>query len=353
MPQYDYSSSGGAASSALVQYLAEQEARQRQAMLDQLARENSAAANTRATADLDLRRQQEKRIAEHQTKTFEGLEQDRAAKRAETRYANQVPGMILDEATMAEQDAQGLEGTFTRVPGVAAGTDDSGEPLTDAQPAYGTAHGGSRYLSARAAEEARAAEGGLNRDARAVEGEANRELRELIARLGASGDAASQQLSNQLKQLQIDTLQTKNETADNTAAKDKKSAVDTASFNISQIDRMLTHPGLPKATGALDPRKMYDQEAIDFNSIRNQLVAALTLPNLGTLKGPMSDKDVVFIKQLATRIQEGRISDTELKTALNEAKRRMQGLGGESPDGASPAGAPGAAPTSKYKRTIR
>jgi hypothetical protein len=49
-------------------------------------------------------------------------------------------------------------------------------------------------------------------------------------------------------------------------------------------------------------------------------VATLALPNLNLLKGPMSDKDIMFVKQLATRLSNENMSDAETVKALNEAK---------------------------------
>lgn len=98
------------------------------------------------------------------------------------------------------------------------------------------------------------------------------------------------------------------------------------------------HPGIDAATGAYELRG-FTQPAVDFNSIRNQLVAALALPNLGALKGPMSDKDILFVKQLATRLENPRLSRQETELAISEA---VQFLGSKlGPDAAQPTPAGG------------
>jgi hypothetical protein len=58
------------------------------------------------------------------------------------------------------------------------------------------------------------------------------------------------------------------------------------------------------------------------------LIAALTLPNLGALKGPMSDKDVAFVKSISTRLANTRMSEPETR-AISEAQTFLRGkLGG-------------------------
>jgi hypothetical protein len=90
------------------------------------------------------------------------------------------------------------------------------------------------------------------------------------------------------------------------------------------VDRLASHPGIDRATGAYEVRG-FTQDAVDFNSIRDQLVAALALPNLGALKGPMSDKDILFVKQLATRLENRRLSKAETIKAIEEARTFLNG----------------------------
>ena len=93
--------------------------------------------------------------------------------------------------------------------------------------------------------------------------------------------------------------------------------------SVALVDRLAKHPGIGAATGAYEWRG-FTQDAVDFNAIREQLVAALTLPNLGALKGPMSDKDILFVKNLATRLGNTKLSEAETRTALAEARTFLQ-----------------------------
>jgi hypothetical protein len=105
--------------------------------------------------------------------------------------------------------------------------------------------------------------------------------------------------------------------ASNTA--DPAEAASITQTALDLTDRLERHPGIGAATGAYEMRG-FTQDAVDFNAIRDQLVAALALPNLGALKGPMSDKDILFVKQLATRLSNNRLSEAETRTAIAEAK---------------------------------
>lgn len=124
-----------------------------------------------------------------------------------------------------------------------------------------------------------------------------------------------------------------------TNAPDPESARQATQTALDLVTRLETHAGIGAATGAYEMRG-FTQGAVDFNAIRDQLVAALALPNLGALKGPMSDKDVIFVKQLATRLANTRLSESETRKALAEAKLFLQTkLGG------GPAPSPSPTPT--------
>lgn len=133
---------------------------------------------------------------------------------------------------------------------------------------------------------------------------------------------------------------------------DPKEAEDTTRTALELTNRLDTHPGMGKATGAYEWRG-FTQEATDFNAIRNQLVAALALPNLGALKGPMSDKDILFVKQLATRLENPRLSEDETRRAIQEARAFLQnklGAGQAAPGVVQPASAPAGGGVQRWGR---
>lgn len=101
----------------------------------------------------------------------------------------------------------------------------------------------------------------------------------------------------------------------------QEGAEQTRRVAVSTIDRMLTHPGLSKSSGIVSSKlSRFSPDATDFNALRDQVVATLALPNLSLLKGPMSDKDILFVKQLATRLSNENMSDEETVRSLHEAK---------------------------------
>lgn len=338
MPQYGFQ--GGMAGNAIQEFLMQREMQQRQQMLDQLMqqrqeqeRQRQDADQTLRSEDLDLRRQQERRIGAEQTATRERMEDERSFRRANTIAENALPEDTVDEQTRALLTKQGFGGQVRKVPGIV-----SQGPMIEEEseangyiPTYGTEQtpdqftmrGGSKYLNARAAEDARASVADQNRTAATERANADRDMKELIARLAASGSAESRALANELTRIQIQAAGDKLETAQTERGKSVDAAKSATENALALAIRLATHPGLGKATGAYEMRG-FTQEATNFNAIRDQLVAALALPNLGALKGPLSDKDILFVKQLATRLENRKMDDAETLTAIAEAKTFLQ-----------------------------
>jgi hypothetical protein len=141
---------------------------------------------------------------------------------------------------------------------------------------------------------------------------------------------------NRLGEIAAQGAQTRQNTAARTNnAPDPAEAASITKTALDLAGRLETHPGIGRATGAYEMRG-FTQDAVDFNAIRDQLVAALALPNLGALKGPMSDKDVLFVKQLATRLSNPSLSEAETRTAIAEAKTFLNGKLGAAPTPPAP-----------------
>lgn len=140
--------------------------------------------------------------------------------------------------------------------------------------------------------------------------------------------ASNRELSDEMTRLRIQAEKDKQAAAQTERERTVGSAQASTETALGLVDRLLgdesdpskpTHPGMAGATGAYEMAG-WRQDPTDFNAIRDQLVAALALPNLGALKGPMSDKDVIFVKQLATRLSNTRMSEAETRRALAEAR---------------------------------
>lgn len=179
--------------------------------------------------------------------------------------------------------------------------------------------------------------------ARQRESDASRERHERemerIASQNAGSAAQNRDLQGQLQELKIQGERDKLDRATADRTRQESNAKDATQTAYDLTDRLEQHPGFGTAYGNISSRfSGFSQDATDAGSIRDQLVAALALPNLGALKGPMSDKDILFIKQLATRLGNPRISEAEARKALAEAKvfLRSKGAMAKTP-GAPPA----------------
>lgn len=337
MARYGFTSVGAAGGNAIQQFLVQRALQQRQMQMDAIAQQQREEQTKQHAADLELRTGQERRIAQAQQAQMEDLANQREFGRATTISENAMPGDVADETTRALLEKQGYGGQVKKVPGVVSqgafqGNDANEIPQYDVNQSPDTfqMRGGSKYLSARAAADereaaakeaaaARSAEAEKARTAADDRAESDRAMRLTIAQLAQSGNAAQRDLANQLTQLRIDAERDKQATTREAKDKTTSEAQATTQRALDLATRLETHPGISKATGAYEMRG-FTQEAQDYNGIRDQLVAALTLPNLGALKGPMSDKDVAFVKTLATRLGNTKLSEAETRLAIKEAK---------------------------------
>lgn len=152
------------------------------------------------------------------------------------------------------------------------------------------------------------------------------------AAAAAAAAGSGRELANQMKELDLQMKEAKFAATQADTQKAKDSAASQTSTALDLVKQLREHPGFGAAYGNISSRLSgFSQSAQDAGAIRDQLVAALTLPNLGSLKGPMSDKDVVFVKALSTRLGNPRISEQEAAQALHEAEIRLRG-------GATPTG---------------
>ncbi len=75
----------------------------------------------------------------------------------------------------------------------------------------------------------------------------------------------------------------------------------------------------------------WTQPARDFRAELERFVAQQTKGNLGSLKGPMSDKDIQFIKAMSTTAADTNLSDEALIAELKRARAAYAGEGGQAP----------------------
>lgn len=290
----DFTSPGASANDAITKFLIQRALYQRQQMLDAQSHDEKLKADDIASGDLKLRQGQEARIAGAQAETIKDAENQRNFTRANTISENALPGDAVDDPTRSLLTTQGFGGQMTKVPGIVAqgpqtGTDDNGVPQyqVNQSPDSYTMRGGSKYLSARAAEDARAAQAAATAAAAKDRADADRASRDQNAADALAGRADSQGLRNQLTEMQIQGMQDKRD-ATAKAQGDAANAVKTSRQGVRDLAQsILSDPALDGITGALQGRRdtFFDGKAIDEKTRLDQLIGQLSLQARGQMKG--------------------------------------------------------------------
>jgi hypothetical protein len=289
MPRYDFTSPGALAGNAIQEFLIRRALEERQARMDKLVAEKQSADIGLRAGDLGLRREQEARIAQAQQQAQQDLEHQREFGRATTIAENAIPGDPTDEATYQLLQRQGYVGQARKVPGVMM-RGPLPETQTEADRPTGPdtyeMRGGSKYLSARAAEEARAAQAEAAQGAAAERAQADRDLKEMIARLAASGHAESRTLSDELKRMQIGMLGEKIDTAQKEKV-DKATAVAAGRAKVRELAQgLIDDPALNAISGPMAARTPDLLPAsVDAARRLSQLVNSLSVEERSKLKG--------------------------------------------------------------------
>lgn len=184
----------------------------------------------------------------------------------------------------------------------------------------------------------RSQEAELTRAAREEQANRDRDLKVTLAQMQGAANASNRGLRDQMLQMQIDEKRGKMDAAAEVKTKGESEARATTQAALDSVNALMKHPGLNKAQGVFDSlvTSRMSQEAADFNAERDRLVASLTLPNLGALKGPMSDKDIVFIKQVSSKLADPRMSEQAMQAELARVKTFLASKLGASTTQAKP-----------------
>jgi len=354
----NFVSPGASARNAIVEELMRRQALERQAQLDAQARAEQEAAIRQRDAeiaarndDLAFRREQAAREAAAQAEINKSL--------IDQREYTQVKGMI-DEArpddsdlapeAVAAVERQGFGSKLQRIPGVVSQGPMQEEPseANGYVPTYSVSQApgrtrlqpGAKYTDAEAQRTFMEGQANLNRIAAGERAAAEREMRQMISTIAAQGNAQARALDARLKELQIAGLEDKNEAANAERTRAEATRTNDAQNAIEMLNRLENHPGLEKATGAYELRGL-TQDARSWRAMANSVVAALALPNMSSLKGPASDRDVAFIKEKSTILQNPNISAEDARQAIRDAREFLKT--GRIPEASvPPAGQPGA-----------
>jgi len=249
MPRYDFRSPGADAGNAIQQFLVQRKMEERQRMLDAAAMEKQNADIQRQSEAIAVQRQQVEESARLRELTQTGLDDERLFRRATTIAGNALPGDPVDEQTAAMLSEQGYGGQVQTVPGVI-----SQGPMVEAEsaendyiPTYGVnqapdqsvMRGGSRFLSARATEAARAEQAAATAAASAERSEASNQTRVDIASFAAQGQRETGALRNELLQTQVDTANQKQEDARLAGERARVGELDFANGVMTELDRLM------------------------------------------------------------------------------------------------------------------
>jgi hypothetical protein len=143
-----------------------------------------------------------------------------------------------------------------------------------------------------------------------------------LARAPQKGPSEATQIALDTRRLALEEKQTKIRDAEEAKAAKAEEARTLTADTLAGIRGLLTHPGLDKSQGIIDSRlAALSQDAQDYRGERDRMVAALTLPNLGALKGPMSDKDIVFLKQISSKLANDELSDEATRAELRRLEQ--------------------------------
>jgi hypothetical protein len=327
MARFDFQSVGSASRRGLLDVLLRQDAQRRQQFLDGILVENQAQA--RAKAEMDARRQAQldsERSADRLASVYgpsADLPTDAAATLRQGGYQidqrESIPALTADGAPQPGMPyARRAE---TNVESLARQQREAAQSEKDEQRRF-------RDEQAQADRAFRGEQAQAGRDAARERAEADRDLKLLIADMQRSGSAETRALGAELKRLQIAAAQDKLDTTRDTRDKAVGDARTTTQNALNSIDRLLRHPGMAASTGAYELRG-FTQAAQDFGAERDQLVASLTLPNLAAIRGPLSDKDILFVKQLATQLGNTRLSEPAMRQELGRLQMFLKGKMGD------------------------
>jgi hypothetical protein len=360
MGRYGFTSPGALAGNAIQQFLMQREMAQRQAMLDQIAAQTQAEEQKRATAELELRTGQERRMADAQKAQIDDLANQREFGRATTIAENAMPHDPADEQTRALLERQGYGGQVNKVPGIVAPLLGS-SPQSDAiiQPDGYEMRGGSKYLAARTAAEEKAAQAEATRTAADERASQDRDLRRDLAGVQSAGAAETRGLRNDLLKTQVDAAHQKQVEAGEVKQRNRSNAVRTAQETVDVIKQLADvgpdgtvtlKPGAANLFGMRMPGASFvpGSETATARGALDRLKSRTVVDLLNEMKqqsrtgatgfGAMNERELGILESGASQLGHSLISDesaaNEIKRIYDIANRVLQGdSGGESGDG--------------------
>jgi LAS superfamily LD-carboxypeptidase LdcB len=139
-------------------------------------------------------------------------------------------------------------------------------------------------------------------------------------------------------QMNADGSLTKPSVPDSAPTTEKVAKADDVIF---KIDGLLNNANLSKAIGPVSsnvPNILRSGARNDVDAAIKQLIAGVAIENLALLKGPMSDKDVAFIKEASSGLNTN-MSEEGFKAQLTALKNKFQEIKNKAQTASTPSGA--------------
>jgi hypothetical protein len=277
---FDFQSPGAAASAALRAFLLQREQQRRQDFLDSLTADKQASDAAFRNDDLKLRQQQESRTAAAQQQQIADAEAERQFRRASTIAENALPDDPTDESTADLLRSQGYGGQLNAIPGVVGADGKTGTATYKLR-------GGSKYLNARAAEDAR-------RQQAADTNASRQQIADMNAQQRAEAAAARMQqaqTSNELAAARLDLQKAMADMKIDGAKQDRDDKAHAVAVGRSEIrelaQSLLDDPALESITGPVEGRRDTFFRSANVDALRRlqQLQNKLSLESRSKLKG--------------------------------------------------------------------
>lgn len=263
MGRYGFTSAGAAGSNAITEFLIQREMQKQQALIAAITQRNAEEDNKRASAELELRTGQERRMADAQR-----FEQEQKRNATPKRTVVDTVGPDGAPIQKAFTDDELTAGVRKYVPAVIAPSKTvttigpKGEPI--------------------------------------MKSVTDDDLRQGVPTYVAPKDTSSRDMQNQLTQMRIDTERQKQAEATQSRTERTTATKSTRQQVRDLAQGLYDDPSLEAVSGAFDARMpTYRENSADVEKRMNQLIATLSLGERGKLKG------------------QGQISDYEAKILAN------------------------------------
>jgi hypothetical protein len=146
----------------------------------------------------------------------------------------------------------------------------------------------------------------------------------LAGQRGGGGASPKDQIELERARLQLEAEKQKQAGAGQERERQTAQSQESTQAAFDSVNRLLdpkgVGAGLDSSYGNWEMRKGRTQASSDFQAERDRFVAMLSLPNLGSLKGPMSDKDLLFIKQISSTLSNDNISEKAARQEMERAR---------------------------------